>query len=421
MAESWQTIEQAAVSLRLSVRTVNRHIVAGKLQSRLSEGRREVLVDTANAPPADGPSAAASPFADGPVPLADAFAAATGRYDTASATTANSNLAQASSNQGGGGAITVDQETVLALADNAAEKAEMAVTAYQALARVADAQAQQVRRNARLAWAAVAVMAAGVTSAVGWATYRGTRLAVEHKQLTDVAAQHAERADKASAEGEALRTQLATKQQELREEMTAKERALQAEVATAREQAARTEGKLAAYIEQEQERQSREEEARAEAASAALAGTPSPSPVLPATQPAPDQSTVAAGDLASADAVGPSPTDTRGGGAVTANANDAEEGAHSEPDAPAGGFAASSSSDETDKTDARQPEAGAETAKADAGRGAGGPDQPRTQARNAKSSAPATRPVAQRRRARAPGARPAPTSDTSSASTADEQ
>src|SRR3954449_5986289 len=44
MADTWLTIEQAAVTLGLSVRTINRHINAGKLQSRLHEGRREVLV-----------------------------------------------------------------------------------------------------------------------------------------------------------------------------------------------------------------------------------------------------------------------------------------------------------------------------------------------------------------------------------------
>ena len=44
MADTWLTIEQAAVTLDLSVRTINRHINAGKLQSRLHEGRREVLV-----------------------------------------------------------------------------------------------------------------------------------------------------------------------------------------------------------------------------------------------------------------------------------------------------------------------------------------------------------------------------------------
>ena len=34
---NWITIEQAAVMLGLSVRTVNRHIAAGKLQSRLQQ------------------------------------------------------------------------------------------------------------------------------------------------------------------------------------------------------------------------------------------------------------------------------------------------------------------------------------------------------------------------------------------------
>ena len=44
MADTWQTVEQAAVALGMSVRTVNRHIAAGKIASRLEEGRREVLV-----------------------------------------------------------------------------------------------------------------------------------------------------------------------------------------------------------------------------------------------------------------------------------------------------------------------------------------------------------------------------------------
>src|SRR3712207_3699536 len=57
MADTWLTIEQAAVTLGLSVRTVNRHINAGKIQSRLQDGRREVLVripDEAADPDASG-------------------------------------------------------------------------------------------------------------------------------------------------------------------------------------------------------------------------------------------------------------------------------------------------------------------------------------------------------------------------------
>src|SRR5687768_10511397 len=56
MADTWLTIEQAAVTLGLSVRTVNRHIVAGKLPSRLQDGRRDVLVQT----PADKSDAVSS-------------------------------------------------------------------------------------------------------------------------------------------------------------------------------------------------------------------------------------------------------------------------------------------------------------------------------------------------------------------------
>jgi hypothetical protein len=52
MSDTWQTIEQAAVTLGLSVRTVNRHITAGKLESRLFEGRREVRVTLPDAAPA---------------------------------------------------------------------------------------------------------------------------------------------------------------------------------------------------------------------------------------------------------------------------------------------------------------------------------------------------------------------------------
>src|SRR5688572_33378920 len=81
MSELWQTIEQAAVTLGLSVRTVNRHITAGKLQSRLFEGRREVLVPLPQERPrADRPTMAGAPSAAG---------ASAGRAPAGSAATDN--------------------------------------------------------------------------------------------------------------------------------------------------------------------------------------------------------------------------------------------------------------------------------------------------------------------------------------------
>jgi hypothetical protein len=196
----WMNIEQAAVTLGLSVRTVNRHINAGKLQSRLAEGRREVLMDGP-----DGGAMPEPPAGQQPVHIPD--------FDAAAAASS-----------------VIDPETVLALADNAADKAELAVTAYQALARSADERAYASRRLLNAAWILVGVMTLAAFASLGWTTNKLTRAAVEHenlkRQVTTVTAQ----ADNAEHECDDLRIALAQ----------------------AREDAARAEGKLAAYKEPRQ-------------------------------------------------------------------------------------------------------------------------------------------------------------------------
>jgi hypothetical protein len=195
MNDNWMTIEQAAVTLGLSVRTVNRHITAGKLESRLNDGRREVSIDLPQ-----GRAAAA------------AGAASTG------------------SSFAGGGSTDLaapDYETVLALADNAADKADMAVSAFQTLARSADERIGSTRRAAAVAWSLVGVMTIGALVSVGWTSHKLTRAAVEtrhlHEQVSSV-------------------TAIATSTDE---ECNDLRRAL----AAAREEAARAEGQLAAHAE----------------------------------------------------------------------------------------------------------------------------------------------------------------------------
>jgi outer membrane murein-binding lipoprotein Lpp len=210
----WMNIEQAAVTLGLSVRTVNRHINAGKLQSRLAEGRREVLMD--------GPSGAMPQPSAGQTPINfRAGAAGFGSQETDAA-------AEWAPITSSGEAI--DPETVLALADNAADKAELAVTAYQALARTADERVHSGRRLLNAAWVLVGVMSLLAFVSLGWTTNKLTRAAVEHehlqKQVTTVTAQ----ADNAEHECDDLRVALAQ----------------------AREDAARAEGRLAAYSEPRQ-------------------------------------------------------------------------------------------------------------------------------------------------------------------------
>ena len=189
MSENWMTVEQAAVTLGLSVRTITRHINAGKLQSRLTDGRREVQIDSVQIPNATGALAGADSLSNA---------------DPA-----------------------IDYETVLALADNAADKAELAVSAYQTLARSADERIQTTRRLSYAAWSLVGVLAVGAIVSVGWTSHKMTRAAVvtEHlqRQVSDATAM----ADSAAGECDDLRRMLAE----------------------AREEAARNEGKLAAYKE----------------------------------------------------------------------------------------------------------------------------------------------------------------------------
>jgi hypothetical protein len=259
MADTWLTIEQAAVALGLSVRTVNRHIVAGKIPSRLQEGRREVLVHTP-ADKADAVSAAGrtlddspfgavlSPFAsDGPSVTGPAIAGhATVTIPPPHAPSDRSSDRSSDRASDAPHPSSIDAETVLALADNANEKAEMAVAAYQALARATDVQFQHVRRSARFAWASVAVMAACVSVAVGWTAHQLTRSQVQTQFLREQVQSKSATADTLSAEREGLR----------------------AELSAARETAARAEGKASALTDVQTRLEAQVKDATARAADA---------------------------------------------------------------------------------------------------------------------------------------------------------
>jgi excisionase family DNA binding protein len=191
---NWMTIEQAAVSLGLSVRTVNRHITAGKLPSRLNEGRREVRIEIPELT-SDATGAAAQVAAAGP---------------------AATDLA------------APDYETVLALADNAADKADLAVSAYQNLARSADERIHATRRAANVAWCLVGVLTVAAIVSVGWTSHEITRASVEAQHLQQQVNSMGAAATAAGDECNDLRRALAE----------------------AREDAARADGQLSAYAEQ---------------------------------------------------------------------------------------------------------------------------------------------------------------------------
>jgi helix-turn-helix protein len=235
MADTWLTIEQAAVTLGLSVRTVNRHINAGKIQSRLQDGRREVLVripDDAGEVEADEETAATAARSGASASRsATAGAQQTGRFDEATdASDYRDGNGYGQSSRRGASAVPHERDTVsaaggydtsghqmetmLALADNAADKAEMAVMAYQTLARTAEHQTQSLRRYATAAWCVVAGLIVVTIVAVGWTTHHLTRANVENSSFKREAELAALAANRAAAERDKVREELSDAKQQ---------------------------------------------------------------------------------------------------------------------------------------------------------------------------------------------------------------
>jgi hypothetical protein len=229
MAEAWQTIELAAVTLGVSVRTVNRYISAGKLQSRMNDGRREVFVSLPDLP-ADAFAALAPGIAPGLAAGMGSIPNIGGppaRLGHASSRDQSQQNAQNLPNPSAAPPLSPAPDhssALVAMADNAADKAELAVIAYQTLARRASDQAEATRKSSQFAWSSVAAMAALIVVAVGWTSSKLTLATAD--------------ADHLARQARAAEAQSQTKQREVDE--------LRAQLASARESTANTAGQLQA-------------------------------------------------------------------------------------------------------------------------------------------------------------------------------
>src|SRR5215218_6695551 len=116
MAQAWQTLEEAALTLGISLRTLHRRLARNELQTRLENGRREVLVVVSEFEPTADERAAAAEAVRG--------------------------LTAASANAGDiGDAIERAeddvQQTMLALHEDRIRRTDLAIMAYQQSVMVA--------------------------------------------------------------------------------------------------------------------------------------------------------------------------------------------------------------------------------------------------------------------------------------------
>src|SRR5215212_5349344 len=159
MAYAWQSVEEAAVTLGISTRTLHRRISKGEVETRLEDGRREVLVCLADEEPeveeeqvvmGDPPYSA--PQSAPPTPEASV-------------------------------AIVLAQKEV-ALANEKVRRTELALAAFQHTSTLLQQEANRTRVSARCAWAAVAVLSVGVYVAVGWTASKLTEFRITNGNLT---------------------------------------------------------------------------------------------------------------------------------------------------------------------------------------------------------------------------------------------
>lgn len=168
MPEQWVSVVEAAATLKVHTRTIERHIKSGKIESRRAEdGQLQVLID----------------MPEQPSMAPDALSVVAGQAE----------------NQ-----VQLALGTTSAIVRTAQEDARLA----RRDAERAWDETHSARRGARVAWIGVALMAAGIVGAVGWSSARMTRATVELEHATGQLQKLSDEVGQASDEKDHLRTEL---------------------------------------------------------------------------------------------------------------------------------------------------------------------------------------------------------------------
>ena len=160
VAYAWQSVEEAAVTLGISTRTLHRRIAKGDVETRLEDGRREVLVCLPDPEPE---------VAEEPVEMSDSYTVP-----------ASFNPPTPSDNN----TAIILAEKEVALANEKVRRTELALAAFQHTSTLLQEEASRTRVSARCAWAAVAVLSVGVYVAVGWTASQVTSFRANNANLT---------------------------------------------------------------------------------------------------------------------------------------------------------------------------------------------------------------------------------------------
>jgi hypothetical protein len=244
MATAWQTLEEAALTLGISSRTLHRRLSKGEFQTRLESGRREVLVTIAD-----------------PLVSDDIARSAT---DTRPTPSTEPDLIGAGSTE-----LSADvQSTMLMLHEDRIRRTDLAIMAYQQSVNVSAMNARRSAVSSRVAWGTAGGLAAILFVAVTWATHRVTKADADVQNLNGQLKQVSSSKDLQAQEFDRLRLN----------------------VEIARVASARAEGELVAAKTQIDQLSHEAESAKAEAAKLQQAAAVKAADITkPSTQPAATQ------------------------------------------------------------------------------------------------------------------------------------
>ena len=184
MAEAWQTLEEAALTLGISSRTLHRRLARGEFQTRMANGRREVLVVVeARDPSLDRLAAAANRGTTS----ASTSAAASDMADAAETVAATDATTYSSDDYTGTIENAADevQQTMLALHEDRIRRTDLGIMAYQQSVTVAAADARRAVTRSRVAWSVAAVLTLALSLGGMWATHRLTHASGQVSHLSD--------------------------------------------------------------------------------------------------------------------------------------------------------------------------------------------------------------------------------------------
>ena len=206
MASAWQTLEEAALTLGISSRTLHRRLARGEFQTRMENGRREVLVIIADPQIPDRP-----PMADTPIPEMPDVADMSATFEIPSDTTVGE-MSEAADMSDMSDAPTTElsdeiQTTMLALHEDRIRRTDLAIMAYQQSVNVTAADARRAHRNTRIAIGVAGGMVTCAFVVALWATHSVTRAKGDVEHLNDVVRQLSDTADNRAKEIEKLRNQ----------------------------------------------------------------------------------------------------------------------------------------------------------------------------------------------------------------------